>query len=66
MSARDELEAVVWRALSSGGCHGGGAVDAILDAADVYALAVANTVNDNASAAAARREVLCQAVRETS
>ena len=64
MSARDELEAVIWRNFNKRGTQAAQAVDAILDAADAYAVAVRHEAEDTPRATARRRAVLAEAVRD--
>ena len=64
MTARDELEAVIWRHWPTYGPKEDVAVDAILDAADAYAVAVQYEAEDTPRATARRRAVLAEAVRD--
>jgi hypothetical protein len=67
VSARDELEAVIWRQVSLMGRRtvtANDAVDAILDAADAYAVAVEHATEDTALVTARRRAVLAEATRD--
>jgi hypothetical protein len=64
VSARDELEAVIWRHWPTRGPEAGQAIDAILAAADAYAVAVEYATEDTAVVTARRRAVLAEATRD--
>ena len=69
MSARDELEAVFWRHWPTPRTQAEQAIaaqaaDALLDAADAYAVAVKHSAEDTPQATARRRAVLDLAIAD--